>query len=64
MAPAQRMDDAQGYSPVADSAGLISEAWLCDAKLATASWYARVPTSSNMVDKTVGLGEKTRWRVS
>jgi hypothetical protein len=40
----------RGYSPVLDSARLIGESWLCDARLGAASWYARVPTAANIAD--------------
>jgi len=40
----------RGYSPVRESAALIHETWLVDARLGCASWYARVPTASNIAD--------------
>ena len=40
----------RGFSPVLDSASLIHESWLLDAQLGTSSWYARVPTASNIAD--------------
>ena len=40
----------RGFSPVLDSASLIHETWLMDSQLGTASWYARVPTASNIAD--------------
>ena len=33
-----------------DSASLIHESWLMDSQLGAASWYARVPTASNIAD--------------
>ena len=33
-----------------DSASLIHESWLMDSQLGSASWYARVPTASNIAD--------------
>ena len=41
----------RGYSPVRESAAIINETWLMDSELATGSWYARVPTASNIADK-------------
>ena len=40
----------RGYSPVLDSSRIISESWMFDAVLGTASWFARVPTASNIAD--------------
>ena len=39
-----------GYSPVLDSSQIISDVWLCDATQGVSSWYARVPTASNIAD--------------
>ena len=39
-----------GYSPVLDSSQIISDVWLYDATQGVSSWYARVPTSSNVAD--------------
>jgi hypothetical protein len=40
----------RGYSPVLDSSRIINEVWLFDSRFAVASWYARVPTASNIGD--------------
>jgi hypothetical protein len=40
----------RGYSPVMASARLINESWLEDARLSATSWFARVPTASNIAD--------------
>ena len=40
----------KGYSPVLASSRIIHEASLADARLGSFSWYARVPTLSNIGD--------------
>ena len=56
----------RGYSPVLDSASLINESWLMDAQLGTASWYARVPTASNIADapSRLDFSEISKYRGS
>ena len=39
-----------GYSPVLESARLVSESWKLDAKVSALSWFARVPSPSNIAD--------------
>jgi hypothetical protein len=41
----------RGYSPVAVSASIIGESWLADMHLGSPSWFARVPTHSNIADE-------------
>ena len=40
----------RGYSPVLSSCALVAEASLEDVRLHVGSWYARVPTLSNIAD--------------
>ena len=40
----------RGYSPVLSSCALVAEAALEDVRLHLGSWYARVPTLSNIAD--------------
>ena len=39
-----------GYSPVLDSSQIISDVWLYDSTQGVSSWFARVPTASNIAD--------------
>ena len=47
---AARAGLVKGYSPSLASCALIAEAALEDVRLQAASWYARVPTLSNVAD--------------
>jgi hypothetical protein len=52
-----------GYSPVMSSAKLINESWLEDARLSASSWFARVPTASNVADAPSRLDFEELMRI-
>ena len=58
-----RAASIRGYSPVLESCRILAEAAVCEAALHCRSWFARVPTASNVSDPASRLDYPEVWRL-
>ena len=58
-----RAASIRGYSPVLESCRILAEAAVCEAGLHCRSWFARVPTASNVSDPASRLDYPEVWRL-